>query len=347
MSESDVASAFRAKATFMKNWKPASTPSNRDRLELYGLHKQAVSGDAPLSFSTSASVAEKAKYNIWRSKSGLGPADAMKLYLQESDRQIRVYGSVSSTPTPNNSSTASSSGSTEQNSNNNSNQDDTPRGLAAIPLLCAAAAESRPAYLRRLSQTPIEAAWWARQEPLVCSDLGGFSFSAWPEYIVIFMARLIEQWSLASSNKIVAALLWPLHNAFLSLWMLTIGLLTIFGGCLQILQILIWGARRTGISLNKVWADFDFLVDNIHGACEPHQALTCRLVGLSLLPATYALAILRQSVPSLTLASASLVVLLSMTWWYFCLVLPWLSFLMLGTACFGGGCFAVIEFAGI
>ena len=46
-SSSSAAAAFRAKVEAMKAWRPASAVSNRDRLELFALHKQAVAGDAP------------------------------------------------------------------------------------------------------------------------------------------------------------------------------------------------------------------------------------------------------------------------------------------------------------
>ena len=346
-SNSDVAATFRAKVNFMKNFKPASTISNRDRLELYALHKQAVSGDAP-PVMASANGAERAKYQAWRSKSGLSPETAMNLYLQESDRQIRVYGSANSNSNQSGESTNNSSP-TNNSQNSNNNFDDTPRGLAAIPLLCAAAAESRGAYLRRLSQTPIEAAWWGRQEPLCCDTLGSSStFAVWPEAAVIFMARLVETWTLTTGSRIVAALLWPLHNALLGLWILAICMLTLWGGALQVIQILIWGSRRTGMALQHVWKEqIGLLVVNIDRTCEPHQALACRLVGLTLLPATYTIHILNKLVPSLTLAGTSFVFLLGFSWWYWMLIVPWLSFMMLGAALFSGFCFAVIEFAGV
>ncbi|OEU19937.1 hypothetical protein FRACYDRAFT_182222, partial [Fragilariopsis cylindrus CCMP1102] len=75
----------------MQTWKPGSTPSNRDRLELYAYHKVAVSGDAPSSLSNAANAAERAKYQAWRSKSGKSQEDSMRLYVQEADRQLRVY----------------------------------------------------------------------------------------------------------------------------------------------------------------------------------------------------------------------------------------------------------------
>jgi acyl-CoA-binding protein len=70
----------------MKSWRPRNPPSNRDRLELYALHKQSVSGDAPATdddVSSSSSVADKAKLAAWRTKRGMTQADAMQRYVEE------------------------------------------------------------------------------------------------------------------------------------------------------------------------------------------------------------------------------------------------------------------------
>ena len=60
---------------------------NRDRLELYALHKQSVSGDAPPATtddsSSSSSVADKAKLAAWRTKRGMTQAEAMQRYVEE------------------------------------------------------------------------------------------------------------------------------------------------------------------------------------------------------------------------------------------------------------------------
>eukprot|EP00533_Pseudo-nitzschia_delicatissima_P016175 CAMPEP_0197265112 /NCGR_PEP_ID=MMETSP1432-20130617/2202_1 /TAXON_ID=44447 /ORGANISM="Pseudo-nitzschia delicatissima, Strain UNC1205" /LENGTH=360 /DNA_ID=CAMNT_0042729825 /DNA_START=88 /DNA_END=1169 /DNA_ORIENTATION=- len=93
-SSSSLTAAFREKVRFMQTWKPGSVPSNRDKLELYAYHKVAVSGDAPATIPTSANAAERAKYNAWRQKSGRSQKESMRLYLQEADRQLRVYGSA-------------------------------------------------------------------------------------------------------------------------------------------------------------------------------------------------------------------------------------------------------------
>jgi acyl-CoA-binding protein len=90
MSPTTLASTFRAKTNAMKTWRPRNPPSNRDRLELYALHKQSVSGDAPPvttveeeSSSSSLSVADKAKLAAWRTKRGMVQADAMQRYVEE------------------------------------------------------------------------------------------------------------------------------------------------------------------------------------------------------------------------------------------------------------------------
>lgn len=326
----------------MKSWKPASAPSNRDRLELYALHKQAVSGDAPATFSSSANASDRAKYQAWRTKVGLTQMESMRLYLSEADRQIRVYGNVTpQTPQPTPNSTA-----TSHTTTNGSTLLDTPRGLAAIPLLCAAAAESRPAYIRRLAQTPYENAWWKRQEAL-CGTPG--TVTALPEMTILQLARFVEHISLSSDNNaVLQAFLWPLHNSFLSLWMLTILVLTLLEATWHILQIVVWGARRTGLSLARVWShDLNLWQQCIHGMCESHQATTCRLVGLVVLPISFVLGLLKGGLGSMTLASGIFVVLIMATWWYFVFVLPWLALCLLGLSCTSGACFALIQAAGV
>lgn len=339
--QNELATAFRSKVNFMKTWKPASTPSNRDRLELYALNKQAVSGDAPATFSTTANTAERAKYQAWRGKVGMDATEAMRLYMQEAERQIRVYGSTAPV-TP----SATANGMAASIGVANGSSMDTPRGLAAIPLLCAAAAESRTAYIRRLGQTAHAHAWWRRQEAL-CGTPG--TITAIPEMMVLGLAQLVEHISLSTPiPNVVQSFLWPLHNSFLSLWMLIILVMTMMECVWYILQIVIWGARRTGFSLDKIWDhDLQLWVQCVNGMCESHQATTCRLVGLVLLPASYSLALLKRFVGSKTLASSIFVLLFMASWWYFLFVLPWLSACLLGAATTSGICFALIEVAGI
>lgn len=323
-----------------------SSFQNRDRLELYALHKQAISGDAPSSLATQT-PGERAKYTAWRAKSGIAQTEAMRLYIAESERQVRVYGLTPQTPenTPALENNVPGSGSNTQQ------QQQQPRGLAAIPLLCAAASESRNAYLRRLANTRPEQAWWSRQEAL-CATPG--SIFALPETIVIKVAALLEFISLNVETSpiipfpspVVQSFLWPLHNCLLALWMGIILVYTAWTAGLDLLQTLLWGSRRTGLSLPGVWKDqILFSSTSVHTLTESHQPLSARLVGLVLLPFTVMTSI--TSSPPIVWSSILYCAALAMTWWYWCLFLPFTAFCLLGSAVMAGNCFALIELAGV
>ena len=357
-----------------KKWTPQSAPSNRDRLELYALHKQAVSGDAPPSFSTAASAAERSKYQSWRSKSGTTTDEAMRQYLQEADRQVRVYGSKTTNggellsaatnggmkpPPPTQSSstggggggsagTSNGSGTASSSTSNSNSNNNTPRGLAAIPLLCAAAAESRPAYIRRLSQTQLETAWWQRQEPLAYPP---GTFGGLPETILLLVAKFIEYISLTSPTNVrnvVASFLWPVHNTLLSLWMLLILYLTTARCAWNTILILVWGSRRTGISLGREWDTILPLVSkSVSSMVEPHQAVTVRLTGLVALPFPTVFNFLNNRIPNMAVGSIMFDTFLGLTWWYWIFVVPFLMICLIWAAAASGTCFAIIEFAGV
>ena len=360
-SGTGLTSAFREKVKSMQNWKPGSVPSNRDKLELYAYHKVAVSGDAPPTISSSANAAERAKYQAWRSKSGKSQEESMRLYLSEADRQLRVYGSaVAPIPHGNNNSnmstppyhqTPQSTPANNDNTNSNSNalpSSPTPRGLAAIPLLCAAAAESREAYLRRLSQTSLETAWWVRQESL-CAPSG--SLASFPEYVLLSVARFLEHITLTTPGRnLVASFCWPLHKSFLVLWMLIILYVTVLRSAVNTMAILVWGSRRTGLSLHREWVEIiPLAAHSVSVMCEPHQPLTSRLVGLVLLPFSSLVGVLNRTLTdsSVTLASFSMIVVLAATWWYWLLTVPFLLWSLLCTSFGVGFCFVLIEFAGV
>lgn len=370
----NLVGAFREKVKLMQTWKPGSTPSNRDRLELYAYHKVAVSGDAPSSLSNSANAAERAKYQAWRSKSGKSQEDSMRLYVQEADRQLRVYGSAAvPIPHSNTYNTNQESMSPNVNSrtpqttpaNNNAGESSSvsniPRGIAAIPLLCAAVAESRKAYLRRLGQTSIETAWWKRQESL-CAPPG--SLTALPESFLLSIARFIEHITLTppghggggvmlggggvNVRNLIASFCWPLHKCLLVCWMLIILYITTFRSALNTCGIIVWGSRRTGLSLNREWIEIIPLVGHsIQIMCESHQPLTCRLVGLMLLPFSSLVSFINRTITNITLASSSMILILCVTWWYWLLTIPFLMGTLLCTAFSVGFCFVLIEFAGV
>jgi hypothetical protein len=155
-----------------------------------------------------------AKVNAWRSKRGSDAATAMRNYLTEAERQIRVYGGIASnsqssllsstgsnnggdpefTSSAHQQNHADSSSRNAPNSNTtNASSSAASRGLAALPLLCAAAAEPRTQYVRRLQTTPYSAAWWRRQEPLVATP---GTVTALPEHVLLGLAALVEHVSL-------------------------------------------------------------------------------------------------------------------------------------------------------
>lgn len=334
----------------MRNGSPIPFPTirhtqNRDRLELYALHKQAISGDAPATLATQT-AAERAKYQSWKSKSGLSQTQAIRLYLQEADRQIRVYGGgLISADTLNGSFSNGTSTPVGQEA-----PPQQPRGLAAIPLLCAAASESRPAYLRRLANTRLEQAWWRRQEPLTATPSSVWAF---PESALLAVASFLEYVSLTCDGRIplpsgvVQSFLWPLHNCFLSLWMAYILIITAWTAAWEMLQTVIWGSRRTGLALDAVWKDqVQWTAQSARILTESHQPLTARLMGLVLWPFS-ALVVLASSPGQILWQAVVYCLLLGVSWWYWFLVLPTLAFWLLGLAVVAGNCFGLIELAGV
>lgn len=300
-----------------------------------------MSGDAPNSIPASASVSEKAKYQAWRGKRGLTQQEAMTMYVAECDRQLRVYGNSPQTP------------SNTPLSPNRESVVMTPRGLAAVPLLCAAASESRVAYLRRLAQTAPDTGWWSRQEPL-CASPG--TLGALPEQSLLAVAALVEKASLQWAGgvlpyTVLQSFLWPLHNCLLSLWIALILVITIMGAALTLVSTILWGARRTGIPLVQIWREeIQPAATAISSLTEAHQPMAVRLVGLMMLPFGFIEGFTNVMCDSIGMlwgsVSYALVMILG-TWWYWLCCVPWLCLCLLGAAALSGNCFALIDLAGI
>ncbi len=379
------ASQFRAKVAQMKNWIPNRTPTNRDRLELYAFHKQAVASDAPerssngkpISSSPSASSpAERAKYNAWKSKRGMSQSQAMTAYILEAERQIQLYGTAPSVTPTNTPVEGSTNGTTDRSSDSASIGTSsvllTPRGLAAVPLLCAAASESRSSYLQRLesnvsSSPDASNGWWVRQEPL-CADPG--TIFALPETILLTMAILVERLSLSllsdSSTRaldhfalrpaVVQSLLWPLHNVFLVIWIKIIFLSTLTSSSVLMLKTILLGSKRTGVTLETIFSqEIRPCKRGTASLCASHQAATVRFLGLFLYPlgmvCNFADRVRMIALPlvglqtGLLLGCATFLILSVISWWYWYLVLPWVTIMGISTALGTGWCFAIIELA--
>jgi len=375
---------------------------NRDRLELYAWHKQAVSGDAPLNdpnLPHTLSVLEKAKLEAWKRKRGNNQETAMKSYLNEASRQSKIYGTPH--PHPHDSQychreSSNHNDSSDTHTRNNNHMDDndnhssscespslTPRGLAAIPLLCAAASETRPLYLARMRSTQSPSnGWWRRQEPL-CADAN--TYLAIPESLLIQFATHVEWLAIYTTSNhtptththtqtqtitryftsSIPSFLWPLHNILLVTWMLILFLYTFLASNLLALQTLLLGRKRTNTSIHHIYQE-ELLPSQkaLLSLTQSHQFLSVKLLGLVLYPLLYLLNITlflkhnnhhHHIMSSILPASSSQIIAVltyniafALTWWYWILVLPWFAFLAIFGAIFClGPCYALIDLAGI
>lgn len=372
---------FRAKTNFMKSWRPRDPPSNRDRLELYALHKQAVAGDAPPhdgeSISSGASVAERSKRQAWRAKRGMARDVAMARYVEECDRQLRVYGvrdyDAAALPPPAHARQGMAAAIAEPSATPQNTPATAagaavaggdgevllcPRGLAAVPLLCAAAAESRVAYLARLQVTDPANGWWAKQEPLCLEIDNPLSM---PEKLVIAIAAKVEQLSLLVSRhtgegrvvpflspQVLQAFLWPVHNVLLCCWITLILTSTCLGSMAVMCQTVLFGARRTDAPLGRLLTEeVRPSARAMESLCGDHQALGVRLAGLALMPLMTLCDFAASAAGRAGELAGSLafVGLGACGWWYWLCVLPWLAMCGLSLALMSGWCFGLIELA--
>jgi hypothetical protein len=303
--------------------------------------------------------------NAWRTKRGLSQSQAMNAYIVEANRQLQEYGTSDNTmPTDN-------AQEDEYGSAASGSQSVllTPRGLAAIPLLCAAASETRQSYLARLNSTTNTAnGWWMRQEPL-CADPG--SISALPETAVLTIAVMLENINLylqldegaknvlntvALRPGVVQSLLWPLHNSLLVVWMLIIFISTLTGSALVTFKTMFLGSKRTGVSLESIFSqEIRPCKNGADSLTESHQTACVRLLGLALYPLGFLCRFcdgIAEIIPmnagaQLFAASGVYVTASAMFWWYWFLVLPWISMVGLCSAFSIGWCFGLIELAGV
>lgn len=124
--------------------------------------------------------------------------------------------------------------------------------------------------------------------------------------------------------------------------------ITVMKSMLAIVAILVWGTRRTGISLAREWDDTVPLVgQSISAMVERHQALTTRLIGLVMLPLPTVVNFLKSSISNMTVSSSLFVLSMVVTWWYWFIISPLVMSCILWTALASGACFALIEIAGV
>lgn len=301
---------------------------------------------------SSLTAAEKAKYTAWKAKAGIDSVTAMKNYIQESERQVRVYGFNSNAALPSSNNDVSVPETTTPPSASSPS-----RGLAAIPLLCAAASEHREAYLRRLQNTPSSSAWWRRQEPLTTAVPN--SLAAAPERLLLMVASFLERISLQDKifqqgipmavRAVIQSALWPLHNALLATWMGWILIATVLSSAIELSKTVLLGSRRTGRTLESIYNDeVIFGANSVSTLIESHQPLSARLVGLVLQPYAVLVNLVLNSLPvsAMLYVGTGYALVVAVTWWYWVIAVPWfLVVVLLGTSFALGGCFGLIELA--
>ena len=214
----------------------------------------------------------------------------------------------------------------------------------------------------------MDSGWWTRQEPL-CADPG--SIPALPEIIVLNVAALIEKVSLylqldPSAVKfldalfikpsVIQSLLWPMHNVLLVTWMMVIFLSTLVSSVLITFRTMLLGSKRTGVGLESIFTqEIRPCKNGTDSLTEKHQASSVRLLGLALHPLGFLCSFsdaVAEKIPmsastQLFVASGVYVACGSMFWWYWFLVLPWMSMAGMTLAFSVGWCFGLIELAGV
>ena len=363
---SSLKQEFLAKASSMRQWRPTSAPSNRDRLELYALHKQAAAGDCDKPAPTGESrtdKADKGKWSAWRSKSGLSQAEAMSRYIAECDRQIRVYGSLAGGPTT----------TTVEKTSNAPTQTPLPTpnpqqaqqqavgltGIESVPLLASAASESHSSYMSRLSLVSPGSAhasgFWSRQIPLYGNDETS-TFATGAEKAIIKIGQFLES---ATSNMTLGplppssfhSLSYPLHIILLSHWILLIYLLSITSTVYVTTKTLLLGSSATGLTLPQIHSTIITPTSLVATSLltSPQHSLPVRFIGLLLTPLTVTTDVTTTLTATAGHAASSFVycALTALLWWYYTMVIPWSAAAMTWSAGGYGGCLAIIEYAGV
>jgi acyl-CoA-binding protein len=357
---SSLKSEFLTKASSMRQWRPSSPPSNRDRLELYALHKQAASGDCDKPQPTGDNKAERGKWSAWKSKSGLSQAEAMSRYVAECDRQIRVYGSL-----------AGPSTSTVEKSEPTITPLSTPNpqlppnssylsGIDSIELLASAASESLPSYMSRLAVTSTGGQhanhFWARQIPLYAANAN--SVTGGMECGIIALGKHLEKVTSAPISFLpfipltsLHALSYPLHVILLTTWIVLIYLLALTSVSVLTAKTLLLGSSSSGYSLSQIDAGIikkiNHTVERIY--TDSKYSLPVRAVGMVFISVniTTEVSSSLSAVAGEFVGSLAYVGILGCTWWYYYIVVPWLVMAMVWASCIYGVGLGVVEAAGV
>jgi hypothetical protein len=254
------------------------------------------------------------------------------------------------------------------------NQKNIPRGVAAVPLLCAAASESFESYKIRVfhnrsiinnnnnnnnnsssnsnnndasSSNSSSNNWWRQQEPL-CADPG--TPLAFPEHLVLGIARKMEDWMYTYMNTTLVAASFPLHNVLIAIWILFIYICTFVGSATIVTKTVLLGPQRVGAgSIQDLFQQTILpLGASTLTLTHPRQALSVRTIGMLLMPLRYICQIstnIADSSNAMVLGASFYIWSGVMTWFYWLSFLPWASVGMIWVSFMISACYAVIQVA--
>ena len=373
---STLKSDFLTKSKQMSTWIPVNSVSNRDRLELYSLHKQAANGDCDVPMPTTAGNSgdlgkEKAKWNAWKSKSGLSRAESMQRYITECDRQVRIYGSKGQPIPPSNESSLSTTNSTSNTLTTDDDDDDSKihtngssvPGINAIPIFAAQASEPLDIYLQRMAITNTSSpTFWGLQTP-VCAPPGvSYDSALHPnnvikmlETMMITAGRTIEDFSLKRIIPLVPpstiqAFFYPLNVSLLSLYITFIFVVSTSATSVQVLKTVLLGSKATNATLPDLVNYSIIPTSRLSTSLSSSQhSIPIRILSLLLLPLPLTSDILQSTNKHFgpLFSTGVWLALIGLTWWYWIIVLPWLAIFPNFFCSVGlGVCCGLIEFAG-
>ncbi len=350
---------FVSKAASMRAWIPHTPPSNRDRLELYSLHKQAASGDCPANAASGkGSGADKAKFEAWKTKRGLTQAEAMSRYISECERQLRVYGSKGGPSTTTMENTSDSPANPNAPTQASKSTESSLRGIQSVPLLASAASEPMGLYTQRLSLlTSPSASWWSKQVPLCSPSVAEPPLSYRLESMLISVGSFLERTALTPRalgpvpSTVLYSMLFPLHVLLLTYWIALIYLLSLPATLYLVVKTLLFGSVSTGATLEDVIADTITPTASTATALLQSNNLSApiRFLAVLLTPLTITtdVAVYTQEVAGPVVASVAYTLMVACTWWYYIFVMPWMMGALGWASGMYGVCLGVIEYSGV
>ncbi|RHY72165.1 hypothetical protein DYB30_002007 [Aphanomyces astaci] len=86
-----AATTFEEAVAAIKDWNPATQPTNDEKLAIYALYKQATVGDATGDRPGIFNLTARYKFDAWAAKKGLSQDDAKAAYVVEVNRQLAAY----------------------------------------------------------------------------------------------------------------------------------------------------------------------------------------------------------------------------------------------------------------